>query len=99
MARWLRISYLDGRDAVEVRIGPKAEVAFERHFKISLTKAGQDISAEHLYYLAWTALHHSGKEPLDFDSFLDVLDDVDGVDTEAPVDPIEPVQPVDSSSS
>lgn len=97
MARWLRVVYLDGRNPVDVRIGPKAEVAFERHFKMSMTKAGQDISAEHLYYLAWTSLHHAGKEPLDFDSFLDVLDDVEAIEPETSVDPTPPAHPSEES--
>lgn len=91
----MNVGYTDGRK-VKVRIGPKAEVAFERHFQISMSQAAKDISAEKLYFLAWAALHHAGKEALDFDSFLDVLEDVD-MDTseESSVGPTGPDQPLD----
>lgn len=85
-SRWLLVSYVDGRDTVKVRIGPKAEVLFERHFGTSMTSAGRDISAEHLYYLAWASLHVAGKESADFESFLDKLDEVDAVEGE-PINP------------
>lgn len=89
----IRVSYTDGRTK-EVRIGPKAEVMFERHFQVTMGKAGDAVSAEHLYYLAWASLHCAGQEALDFDSFLDVLEDVDHVESKTDqVDPTRPEQP------
>jgi hypothetical protein len=87
----IKVVYTDGKSK-EVRIGPKAEVMFERHFKVSMTKAGNDISAENMYYLAWASLHCAGVEPLDFDSFLDVLEDVEKVDGADAVDPSQSAQ-------
>lgn len=69
----LKITYTDGTE-VEVLAGPRAQVDLERHFKISVQEANR---IEHVYYLAWTALHLSGKEAREFDAFLDVLADVD----------------------
>lgn len=76
-SRWLEVFYVDKRPPVKVRIGPKAEVLFERHFQTTMSKAGQEISAEHLYYLAWAAMHAAGQEAADFESFLDMLEDVE----------------------
>lgn len=78
-ARWMLVTYLDGRDPIKVRIGPKAEVMYERHFGVSLYNAKQDISAEHLYYLTWCALRSSLKEKLEFDDWLDLVEEVDGL--------------------
>jgi hypothetical protein len=97
-SRWLEVFYVNGRDPVKVRIGPKAEVMFERHFGISMSQAGKDISAEHLYYLAWASLRVAGQEGADFESFLDTLEDVEAV-TGASLDPTRTAQESDASSS
>lgn len=92
----IRVVYTDGR-IKEVRIGPKAEVMFERHFKVSMTKASENISAESMYYLAWASLYCAGVEGLDFDSFLDVLEDVDNVGDEKALDPTQLALPQEPS--
>lgn len=93
----LKVTYADGR-AVDVRVSPKAQVEFERHFKIGLPQAGQDMHNEYLFYLGWAALHTSGQESQDFDTFLDLIDEVTPLGAE-PVDPTPPDRPADSSSS
>jgi hypothetical protein len=69
----LKVTYTDGTE-IEVLAGPRAQVDLERHFKMSIQEAK---NIEHVYYLAWTALHLSGKEPRAFDEWLDDLVDVD----------------------
>ena len=76
MASKLKITFTDGRE-VEVLAGPRAEVACERHFKKSILEIGNSGSIEAVYFLAWAALHFSGKEPKGFDDFLNDLADVD----------------------
>lgn len=80
--RWFEVYYKGNETPVRVRVGPKADVLFERHFQMSMSKAGEDISAERLYYLTWAALYAAGKEGRDFESFLDVLEDVEPVEDE-----------------
>lgn len=69
----IKVTYLDGRVEI-VLAGPRAQVDLERHFKISLGEANK---LEHVYYLAWTALHLAGKEPREFDVWLDDLAEID----------------------
>lgn len=85
----LRVTYTDGRTH-DVLVGPRAQVACERHFKKSMMEIGQSGSIESVYFLAWAALHFAGKEPKDFDHFLDDLADVSPLDT-------EPANPTDAA--
>lgn len=75
----LKITYNDGREPVEVEATPRAQVAFERQFDISI-EAGDRV--EHMYYLAYAAAQQSGAEPKDreFDAFLDSITEVDAVE-------------------
>lgn len=77
--RWMLITYMDGREPTKVRIGPKAEVMFERKFGISMGAAKEGYSAEHFYYLTWAGLRTAGLEKLDFDDWLDLVEDVDAL--------------------
>jgi hypothetical protein len=93
----LTVTFTDGRDPVETKITPRAQVTAERHFSCSI--AAMD-HAEQIYYMVWASLHYSAREPRDFDSFLDVLNDIEPVkEDEQSDDPIPGDPQLDSSSS
>lgn len=102
MARMkVKVTYSDGR-VVESSVSPKAEVDFERHFGTSINKAGADMHQQYYYYLAWAGLHHAGREPADFDTFLGLIEEVENVrDDEAglPEDPTNPERSSGPSSN
>lgn len=62
-------------------VTPKVQVEFERHFKIGVGKAfQQEQRVEHMYWLAWKAVHAAGLNPKPFDSWLDEVVDVQMVE-------------------
>jgi hypothetical protein len=67
----LNITMVDG-ETEKVPVRPSTQVAYERHFKTTLSN---DIGMEQLYWLAWKA---SGVVP----KFETWLDDLDGVEAE-----------------
>lgn len=75
-----KITYSDDRQ-LEVRVSPKAQVMFERHFQKTMSAYSRDPGAEHLYYLAWAGVHCAGMEPADFEEFLNKLQDVEPLDS------------------
>jgi hypothetical protein len=70
----MKVSYIDGR-VEQVTITPKAQVETERHFKSTEGAANQRIESH--YFMAWAALHWTGREGGDFDSFLASIADVE----------------------
>lgn len=84
----LKVTYTDGRET-EVLASPRAQVETERHFKSTGQAEAQQIESS--YYLAWASLHYAGKEPADFEQWLDKVRDVDAasptVTDEAATDP------------
>lgn len=61
----------------EFPLTPKVQVEFERHFKIGVGKAfQQEQKVEHMYWLAWKAVHAAGVPVKPFDSWLDDVVDV-----------------------
>lgn len=72
----------------EFAVTPKVQVEFERHFKIGVGKAfQQEQRVEHMYWLAWKAVHAAGLNPKPFDSWLDEVVDVQMVeDKTGPLD-------------
>jgi hypothetical protein len=97
----LKVVYLDGKE-IEAKITPRAEVATERFFERGMAKLQDDAHAEHLYYLAWAALHYADKEPRAFEHFLSDIEDIEMVSNPKDtisgddVDPTQPAQPLDS---
>lgn len=85
----LKVFYLDGRE-VEVIASPRAQVEAER--ALSGFKEEQKVYAS--YYLAWLALNKSGKEPADFETWLDLIEDAE----EVPATP-RPTQPAPSGAT
>ena len=75
-----KVTYQDGKE-FEVRVSPKAQVLFERHFQKTMSSFGKDPGAEHLYYLAWAGAHCAGMEAADFETFLDKIKDAESLDS------------------
>jgi hypothetical protein len=76
-------------EMVVVPVTPRAAVNFERHFKMSLTKAiTEQQMMEHIYYLAWECIRLSGRVVKPFDGWLEEVEQVTFVmDSEpAPLD-------------
>ena len=99
------VDYVDGTRKTATT-APRDEVAFERTYNTGVTAmietrpdggiALNALRLEHLYYLAWSALHRTGQEPRDFDSFLDVIADLDfDLDEEKDADPTPSAPPAD----
>lgn len=99
MATKLKVTYSDGRK-VEILASPRAQVETARHFKTQGGFEGNQLEAG--YRLAWASLHYAGKEPADFDAWLDLIADVDEVpltvDDEKATDPT-PATPAAIGSS
>lgn len=81
----LKVTYADG-ETVQVNAGPRAQVALERQYGVGLGKAFDSEQIEYVYYLGWAALHFAGKEPKDFEGFLDRIADVE-VESDDEADP------------
>lgn len=88
----MKVTYNDGRE-VEVIATPRAQVMTEER-----TAGTEDRWLLRHYYLAWASLHKAGKEPADFETFLDLIADAETVEKAAEPDPTQPAQPGDTSS-
>ena len=87
MRMTFKVTYEDGRE-VEAVAKPKDIVAFERQYGQSMASFGDETKPppmEWLFYLAWSPLHRSKREPRAFDEFLDDVDDVSPVEEPEPV--------------
>lgn len=76
MATKLKVTYADGRK-VEILASPRAQVETARHFKGQGGLEGNQLEAG--YRVAWASLHYAGKEPADFDAWLDLIADLDEI--------------------
>lgn len=103
---YLKVEYADGRMDT-VRVGPKAQVLYERHFGEGFYSYSADPRTEKLYFMAWQSLELAGQKPPEFEEFLDLLEEVtvkrdtpdDPVDDEAvnpEPDPTQKAQPLDT---
>ena len=83
----LRIHKIDGA-SVEYRVTPRTMVAFEKEYKVSITKAfsADNIHVEHLYWLAWDAERVAGNVVPLFDKWLETVASVDMVTDTVPLD-------------
>lgn len=77
-----KVTYNDNRE-VEVRVSPKAQVMFERHFQKTMTEYGRNPGAEHIYFMAWAGLHCAGMEGNDFETFLAKIKEAEPIDPDA----------------
>lgn len=67
-----------------VNITPKVQVEFERHYGVGIAKAfSEDQKIEHIYFLAWKAMHYAGLTASQFDQWLDDVLDVEMTDGDA----------------
>jgi hypothetical protein len=91
MAVKLKVTYIDERE-MEVIASPRAQVMTEQY----LGGFVDERKVQGGYYLAWASLHKAGKEPADFETWLDQIADVEEVVTDLP--PTPSAQPVATSS-
>jgi hypothetical protein len=87
----MKVTYNDGRE-VEFLASPRAQVMTEERVAGS---EGRSILAH--YYLAWASLFKAGKEPADFETWLDLIAEAEQVDDEEP-DPTQLDPSGDTSS-
>jgi hypothetical protein len=73
-ARTVKVVYQDGREET-VKVYPRAQVMAEEHF--GGVKNENAISVT--YYFGWAALNISGKETLDYETWLNKIEDVEDV--------------------
>lgn len=74
MATKLKVTYAD-EHVVEILASPRAQVMTERQYG-GISDANK---VEASYYLAWASLNKAGKEPSDFDQWLDQVADIEEV--------------------
>lgn len=73
----------------EFVVSPKVQVEFERQFKTGIGKAfSQEQRVEHMYWLAWKAVHAAGHNVKPFDTWLNDVTDVQLVEDGAS-DPLD----------
>lgn len=87
MRMTFKVKYEDGRE-FEAVAKPKDIVAFERQYGVSMAAFGDEAKPppmEWLFYLAWSPLHRSKREPRAFDEFLDHVEEVEPMDEPEPV--------------
>jgi hypothetical protein len=76
----MQITYVGGATAETPRPLPADRIGFERHFGHRL--GAQDVTEEHILWMAWTQLHRVGHAPDDFDEWLPTVEDWDATDAE-----------------
>jgi hypothetical protein len=75
----MRVSTSDGPQG-EFAISPKVQVEFERQYKTGIGKAFEsDLKMEHIYWLAWKAMHYAGRVVKPFDTWLDDVAEIEVV--------------------
>ena len=85
----LNTSYTDGRPATLAVASAADLVAFEREFDRSVAKFETELRFTDLCWLAWHALHRTGKTTEPFDVWLDTIDQVAPEDGESAIVPLE----------
>lgn len=83
---YFEVTYTDDSQKV-VRVGPKAQVLYERQFGTAFYSFGAERKVEQLFFMAWAALDVAGEQPPPFDDFLDTIEDVK-VKPDTPADPV-----------
>lgn len=80
----LRVTEVDG-DSYELKVGPKALVEVERHFKkpMSALFNAETASYEALCYVAWRASQLALRVVKPFDEWLGDIDNIEAVEDEA----------------
>lgn len=86
-----RVTFADGREPLEVRVGPRAIVNVERRWP-GIKPDGSDARPplEAMYYAVWFAAGKPGK----FDDYLDEIEGIEVVEQE-PTDPTGPTPGTD----
>lgn len=82
----LTVTYSDGTSH-NISPSPADFIKLERAYDVKVPQLNEtNMSAEYLYFLAWSNLHRKGIEKDDFDTFLDKLSEV-SEDSEDPKEP------------
>ena len=77
-------------ELIDVKVSPRAAVNFERHFKIPFTKIFKDdLSMEHVYWLAYECVRLSGRVVKPFEGWLEELVNVGWVFGDEEPDPLD----------
>lgn len=71
-------------------------IAFEEHYDLSITTLTETPKVSHLTWLAWHAMHRTGKTQLDFKEWAATLEDITGEEATDPV-PLESTPSTGSS--
>lgn len=80
-AKKVKVTYADEtRDAVTVKITPRAQVATERHIGGDWT----GMALLSVYYMAWVALSKEDGNTPPFETWLDTVEDVEEVEEQKP---------------
>lgn len=87
----MKVTYADGRAEV-VLASPKAQVMTERHF----TGINETQQVESSFFLAWASLHYAGREPAEFEVWLDKIQEVEVIGQDV-VDPTQTTPPPTTS--
>lgn len=83
---YLKVEYADGSERT-VRVGPKAQVLYERRFDDSFFSDAR-IRVERQFFMAWAALDVAGDEPGEFDDWLGGIEAV-RAETDTPNNPVD----------
>lgn len=93
MATKLKVTYADGHE-ITILASPRAQVMTERQYGAVSDEARR---VEMSCFLAWASLSKAGKEPADFETWLDLVVDIAEAEAEEPR-PTQPAPSGDTSS-
>lgn len=79
-----KVTYEDG-SSVDAVAKTRDIVEFERKYKASFLAFGNGSPMEWLFFLAWSPLNRSNREPRSFEAFLDEVASIEPQDDDAPV--------------
>lgn len=90
-----KVTYIDGRDPVTIRISPRAQVMMEQH----LGREWANMPLIGTYYSTWAALMKQDPASVpDFETWLDLVEQVEDAQAPEP-DPTQPGPSGDTSST
>jgi hypothetical protein len=85
----MRVAFAAGSDMEDgtYSVTPVVQVAFEREYRIGIGRAfgeGGEMRQEHMFWLAWKAMHAAGKIVKPFDGWLEELAEIEIVNDVVP---------------
>ena len=91
----LEIWVEDSDTPQHTRADQRDMVVFERHYKMGVERARNDMTVTWLRFIAWAALRRTGKTEIGFDDWDKKIISVEPVDD----DPVGPTSPAASTTS